>query len=101
VLPYTETERLDFSGVVATALAFATPAIVTDVGGFSELAAAGAARLVPPADAAALAEAIERLLADGAARDDLSAGAAAAASGPYSWTEAARATLALYRELAS
>jgi glycosyltransferase involved in cell wall biosynthesis len=99
VLPYVETERLDFSGVLATALAFAKPTIVSDVGGFSEVAAAGAARLVPPADPAALGAAIEHLLADHEARDELAAAAAAAAAGPYSWTEAARRTLALYHEL--
>ena len=101
VLPYVETERLDFSGVLATALAFAKATIVSDVGGFSEVAAAGAARLVPPADAGALGEAIEELLLDPAARGELAAGAGAAAAGPYSWTEAARRTQALYGELAS
>jgi len=35
VLPYRGTERLDFSGVLATALAFAKPTVVSDVGGFS------------------------------------------------------------------
>ena len=48
VLPYVETERLDFSGVLATALAFGKPSVLTDVGGFREVADAGAARLVPP-----------------------------------------------------
>jgi glycosyltransferase involved in cell wall biosynthesis len=99
VLPYVETERLDFSGVLATALAFAKPVILSDVGGFSEVAATGAARLVPPRDATALGQAIEELLVDEAAREELMVGARAAAAGSYSWTEAARRTLALYREL--
>ena len=100
VLPYIETERLDFSGVLATALAFGTPAIVSDVGGFDEVAAAGAARLVPPGDAAALADALRSLLSDPEARRRLADGARAAAAGPYSWADAAQRTLALYRDLA-
>ena len=44
VLPYSRTERLDQSGVLATALAFAKPTVLSDVGGFSEVAAQGAAR---------------------------------------------------------
>ena len=51
VLPYTRTERFDLSGVLATALAFGKPTVLSDVGGFGEVAAAGAARLVPPDDA--------------------------------------------------
>ncbi|HUE31000.1 MAG TPA: glycosyltransferase, partial [Verrucomicrobiae bacterium] len=99
VLPYLETERFDFSGVLATALAFGKPAVVTDVGGFRELAAAGAARLVPPGDAEALAGVLRELLSAPDARERLTQGARAAAAGPYSWAAAAEQTLALYREL--
>jgi glycosyltransferase involved in cell wall biosynthesis len=100
VLPYLRTDRLDFSGVLATALAFAKPAIVSDVGGFAEVADAGGALLVPPGDAPALAAALGGLLADGEQRARLAAGARAAADASYSWQTAARQTLALYRELA-
>jgi glycosyltransferase involved in cell wall biosynthesis len=100
VLPYVETERLDFSGVLATALAFGSPSVVSDVGGFGEVAEAGAARLVPPGDPTALAAALSELLSDEAARGRLAEGALLAASGPYSWAEAARRTLALYGALA-
>jgi glycosyltransferase involved in cell wall biosynthesis len=96
VLPYARTQRFDQSGVLATALAFGKAMVVTDVGGFSEIAAAGAARLVPPDDAEALGVAIEELVADRAARERLAQAALAAARGPYSWDAAARATLALY-----
>jgi len=99
VLPYSRTERFDQSGVLATALAFGKPAVVSDVGGFGEVAATGAARLVPPDDRAALRDALARLLGDPREREGLARGALAAASGPYSWREAARQTLALYREL--
>jgi glycosyltransferase involved in cell wall biosynthesis len=99
VLPYARTERFDQSGVLATALAFGKPAVLSDVGGFSEVAALGAARLVAPEDPLALRDALAGLLADPAARAQLSAAARAAAAGTYSWDEAARSTLALYREL--
>ena len=99
VLPYSRTERFDQSGVLATALAFGKPTVASDVGGFGEVAAAGAARLVPPDDPGALRGVLERLLGDPQEREGLAWGALAAASGPYSWQEAARQTLALYQEL--
>jgi len=61
VLPYLESEQ---SGVLATALAFGSPLIASDVGGFREVADAGAARLVPPGDARALHEVLVELLAE-------------------------------------
>ncbi len=99
VLPYSQTERFDQSGVLATALAFGTPAVLSDVGGFGEVAAAGAARLVAPDDSAALRGALDALISDRPARGRLAAAAAAAAAGPYSWEQAASRTLALYRSL--
>ena len=99
VLPYSRTERLDWSGVLATALAFGKPTLLSDVGGFGEVAAAGAARLVTPDDPAALRAAIEDLVNDQQAREGLAWGALTAAKGTYSWEAAAHETLALYRDL--
>jgi glycosyltransferase involved in cell wall biosynthesis len=82
VLPYARTERFDQSGVLATALAFGKPIVVTDVGGFSEVAAAGAARRVAPDDPPALRAALAELVSDPGARERLAAGARAAARGP-------------------
>ncbi|HET7454573.1 MAG TPA: glycosyltransferase family 4 protein [Solirubrobacterales bacterium] len=96
VLPYLDAEH---SGVLYTGLAFGKPMVVSAVGGFPEVAETGAARLVPPGDTAALAAALEELVGDEAARRDLSAAATHAAAGPFSWDEAARRTLDLYREL--
>ncbi len=96
VLPYLDAEH---SGVLYTGLAFGKPLLLSAVGGFPELAASGAARLVPPGDAAALAAALSELSGDEAARAELGAAAARAAAGPYSWEQAARQTLDLYREL--
>ncbi len=99
VLPYSRTERLDWSGVLATALAFGKPTVVSDVGGFGEVAAAGAARLVAPEDPGALRAAIESLVNDPQEREGLAWGATGAAKGAYSWEAAAHETLALYRDL--
>jgi glycosyltransferase involved in cell wall biosynthesis len=99
VLPYSRTERFDQSGVLATALAFGKPAVLSAVGGFPEVAATGAARLVPPDDADALREALSALVEDPSARDAPAAAARAAAAGPYSWDEAARLTRAVYSRL--
>ncbi|HEX2129727.1 MAG TPA: glycosyltransferase family 4 protein [Solirubrobacterales bacterium] len=97
VLPYREADQ---SGVLYTALAFGNAVVATSVGGFPEVAAHGEAlRLVPPGDAAALADALTELLADDAERRRLSAAARAAAEGPYSWAGIAEKTLALYREV--
>jgi glycosyltransferase involved in cell wall biosynthesis len=96
VLPYRDAEH---SGVLYTALAFGKPLVLSDVGGFSEVAAEGAALLVPPEDEAALAATLEELLADEGARAELAAAAARAAAGPYSWDMIAGQTLALYQEL--
>jgi glycosyltransferase involved in cell wall biosynthesis len=96
VLPYLDAEH---SGVLYTGLAFGKPLVLSAVGGFPEVAEAGAARLVPPGDAEALAGALRELLADPAARAELAAAAERAAAGPFSWDEAARLTLELYEEL--
>jgi glycosyltransferase involved in cell wall biosynthesis len=95
-LPYLDAEH---SGVLYTGLAFGKPLLLSAVGGFPEVAEYGAARLVPPGDSGALAAALKELVGDEQARAELAAAAAKAAAGPYSWDEAARLTLALYREL--
>lgn len=100
VLPYSHTERFDQSGVLAAALAFGKPIVLTRVGGFPEVAATGAAVLVDPGDEHALQAALATLVGDPAARERLSSAARRAAAGPYSWVQAARRTLALYEQLA-
>jgi glycosyltransferase involved in cell wall biosynthesis len=99
VLPYSRTDRFDQSGVLATALAFAKPTVLSDVGGFGEVAATGAGALVAPGDVAALAAALGGLLGDEGRRARMAQAAAAAAAGQYSWGESARRTLDLYQEL--
>ena len=96
VLPYLTIEQ---SGVLYTALAFGRPMVLSDVGGFPEVAAHGAARLVPPGDAAALRDALTELLADPGARETMAAASAQAAASAYSWDQVAASTMALYERL--
>jgi glycosyltransferase involved in cell wall biosynthesis len=97
VLPHRDEEQ---SGVLYVALAFGKPLVMSDVGGFGEVAAHGAGRLVPPGDPAALATAITALLEDPAERERLARASREAAEGPYSWDAVAARTLALYEDLA-
>ena len=76
------------------AMASGTPVVATTVGALPEVAG-GAAILVGERDPAALADGIERALAD---RDRLMRAGLERAR-LYTWAETARRTLALYREL--
>lgn len=96
VLPHRDAEQ---SGVLFTALAFGKAILMSDVGGFPEVAANGAGRTFPSGDAEALASALAELIADADARARLAAAAAAAASGQYSWDEIAAKHVALYERL--
>ena len=96
VLPHRDAEQ---SGVLYAALAFGKPIVMSDVGGFAEVARTGAGSLVPPGDAGALAERLTDLLTRPEERERLAAAATAAAAGPYSWELVASETMALYAEL--
>ena len=96
VLPY---RRIDLSGVLFAALALGRPLVASDVGGFREVVGDhGAGLLVPPDDAAALADALVRVLSDAELRARLGAAARRAAEDSYSWSAAAERTEALYRD---
>ncbi len=96
VLPYLQADQ---SGVLFTALAFGKPLLLSDVGGFPEIAATGAALTVPAGDPAALRVALRELLGDPGALEEMAACARAAAAGPYSWEAVARAHMELYGRL--
>ena len=96
VLPYRE---IDQSGVLFTALAFGKPMLLSDVGGFPEVAATGAARTFPAGDVPALRATLGELLSDPAMLATMAERARAAAAGPYSWDEIGRRTLGLYESL--
>jgi glycosyltransferase involved in cell wall biosynthesis len=96
VLPYTEIEQ---SGVLFSALALGRPLLLSDVGGFPEVAAAGAAELVRAGDPADLRAGLERLLRSKVRRASLSVAAERAAREVYGWDAIAERTLELYTEL--
>jgi glycosyltransferase involved in cell wall biosynthesis len=96
VAPYRE---IDQSGVASTALGAGTPLLLSDAGGFPELAATGAARTVPAGDARALGAALAELLDDPASLAEMTGRARAAGAGAYSWEAVARAHLELYERL--
>ena len=96
VAPYRRSEQ---SGVVAAALAFGSPMLLSDVGGFGEVAGAGAARLVTPGEPDALRAGLQELLGNPDERGRLSSGAHALARGDWSWQRVAERTLELYRSL--
>ena len=95
-LPYRE---IDQSGVLYTALAFGTPLLLSDVGGFGEIAARGAARLVEPGSVESLRAGLVEVLGDADGRARMSESARRLAEGEHSWDTAAEATERLYRQL--
>lgn len=96
VLP---SKQENFGIAVAEALAAGLPVIVSDkVGIASDVAAAGAGRVVPLARGA-LADAILELASNGPERSAMGMRAAELAREKYSWDATAHALLALYEEL--
>jgi phosphatidylinositol alpha 1,6-mannosyltransferase len=97
VFPYRA--ELDQSGALLQALGAGVPVVAYDVGGLAEpVRRYGAGRVVPAGDLDALTEAAGALLADPAALAAARAGAERARA-ELTWEAAARAHLALYREL--
>ncbi len=97
VFPYRD--ELDQSGALLQALGAGVPAVVYDVGGLGEVVTSFAAgRVVSPGDVDGLASAVRELLETPAALAAARAGAEAARA-TLTWDAAARAHLALYREL--
>jgi glycosyltransferase involved in cell wall biosynthesis len=96
VLPYREIEQ---SGVLYTALAFGTPLLLSDVGGFPEIAEHGAARLFESGSTESLRAALVELLDNDAERRRLSEHALVLAGGEHSWKRTAALTEELYSQL--
>jgi len=95
VLPYTDATQ---SGVSAMAFACSRPVIATNVGDVADVVIDGRTGLiVPPRDARALADAMEKVLVDRKLRDSLATGAARFAKEKLSWPCVADATYDTYR----
>jgi glycosyltransferase involved in cell wall biosynthesis len=95
VLPY---RRLDSSGVLATAIGYRRPVVVTDVGSLGEIVREfGAGEVVPVDDPHALAEACARLLEPKALAK--AAKGAERAAKELTWERSGEAHDALYREV--
>lgn len=95
-LPYREIEQ---SGVVHAGIAFGKTMVLGDVGGFKQYGREGIAALVPPGDAEALAETLERLLDSAPERLALANAAILAGEGDRGWDAIAARTIELYRSL--
>ena len=96
VCPYTDATQ---SGVIMTAYAFHKPVLATTVGGLPEVVAEGdTGRLVPPRDAAALAEALVAMLSASDTLTDMSEKITESSqSGPLSWETIADQTVTVYQ----
>lgn len=96
-LPYTESFQ---SGVLYMALSFAKPVVASAVGGLAEVVEDGTAGLlVPPANAERLAEALLILLQDAEMGRSMGEKGQALVERRFVWTEIARKTAAVYREV--
>jgi phosphatidyl-myo-inositol alpha-mannosyltransferase len=88
-----------FGMVLTRAFATATPAVASDIEGYSAVADESSAVLVPPGDATAVARALVELLTDEPRRLALGEGARKVAE-RYSWAGIARRLVEIYEELA-
>ena len=95
VLPY---RRIDQSAVLLSTLAVGCPVVAPTSAGCGEVVEeSGAGLVVPAGDAAALADAIARILGDPALQERLAAAALDAVDRIYSWDVAAERHEAVYR----
>ncbi|HYY32404.1 MAG TPA: glycosyltransferase family 4 protein [Gaiellaceae bacterium] len=90
--------RESFGMVLTRAFACATPAVASDIEGYAAVATPESAVLIPPGDAAALAEALIGLLEDEPRRRALGEAARKVAES-YSWDRIARRLVEIYEEL--
>jgi D-inositol-3-phosphate glycosyltransferase len=91
-------EREGFGLAAAEAMAFGRPVVAAAGGALLELVADGETGvLVPPRDAAALREAVERLLRDPELRERLGASARTYARERFGWDAVIERTLEIYR----
>ena len=85
-----------FGMVLTRAFACATPVIASDISGYRDVVTPDTALAVPPDDPAALADAIESLLADEPRRAAMGAAARELAIARYGWSDVARQLETVY-----
>jgi len=90
-----------FGMVLTRAFACATPAIASDIEGYREVLTPGTADTVVPDDPAALAAAVERLLADEPRREAMGAAARALAEARYAWSDIAARLETIYERVSA
>jgi phosphatidyl-myo-inositol alpha-mannosyltransferase len=88
-----------FGMVLTRAFACGTPVIASDIPGYREVVTPETALVVPPGDAAALADAVDALLVDEPRRAAMGAAARALAIESYSWPDIARRLEAVYERV--
>jgi glycosyltransferase involved in cell wall biosynthesis len=89
-----------FGMVLARAYGCALPVVASDIPGYRDVVTPTTGLLVPPGDAAALADAVVGLLADERRRRTLGANARAVAIQHYSWDAIALRLLEIYELVA-
>ena len=95
ILPYHDATQ---SGVIASAFGAGRPVIATDVGALAE-AVGDAGLIVPPGNAAALAEAGLQIVQEQGLRQRLERAVQTRVDGPLGWPHIARQTAGLYGRL--
>jgi phosphatidylinositol alpha-mannosyltransferase len=88
-----------FGLVLAEAFACATPAVASDIPGYAAVATPDAARLVPPSDPDALAEAVIDVLSDEERRVEMGRAAREHALANFAWDDIARRLEEVYLEV--
>ena len=88
-----------FGMVLTRAFACATPVVASDIDGYREVVTPDTAVSVPPDDPRALADAIERLLADEPRRAAMGAAARTLAAERYAWPDVAGRLEAIYERV--
>jgi phosphatidylinositol alpha-mannosyltransferase len=85
-----------FGMVLTRAFGCAMPVVASDIPGYRDVMTPGTSVAFPPGDGAALADAVESLLADEARRHELGAAARTLALERYAWDSIARRLLDTY-----
>ena len=85
-----------FGMVLTRAFACATPVVASDISGYRDVMTPETAVAFPAGDEAALADAIESLLADEPRREQMGAAARALTQERYSWDSIARRLVGIY-----